>query len=136
MCKECGRKLTGNHSTVKYKNTIREYNIYRCKRYSEQRACSHKKNLNEIKLEKYLISQVNQILDGYQFTANINETNKNTTTNEINKLQLKLERLKDLYMENLIDLKTYKEDQSLIKTQLHNLHKITVKKEPMNLTIY
>ncbi|WMJ87580.1 recombinase family protein [Anaerocolumna sp. MB42-C2] len=124
ICRECGRKLTGNHSTVTYKNSIKEYYIYRCKRYSEQRSCSHKKSLNETKLENYLINQINQILTGYQFTADINETKKYTTTNEINKLQLKLEKLKELYMENLIDIKTYKEDHALINTQLKNLHKV------------
>ena len=122
LCKECGRRLTGNHSTVKYKDTVREYNIYRCKRYSEQGCCSHKKSLNETKLENYLISQVNQLLSGYHFTADINEAKKNTTVNEINKLQIKLDKLKELYLENLIDLRAYKKDHSSISTQLELLY--------------
>lgn len=117
-CRECGRKLTANHSSVKYKDTIREYNLYRCKRYVDQKLCTHKKVLNELKLETYLITQTKQALKGYNFLADIKDNQNRNYHMEVTRINKKLEKLKELYIEDLLDKDTYIKDYKNLNTKL------------------
>jgi site-specific DNA recombinase len=120
ICKECGHKLTANHSTVKYKETLREYNVYRCKRYVDKKTCPHNKVLNELKLEDYLINQVEHILSEHKLKPEVRETKNISISADKNKLKNKMEKLKELYIEDLIDKETYIGDYEKLKTQLES----------------
>lgn len=117
VCGECGNKLTANHSTVTYKETQREYNVYRCKRYTDQKLCTHKKVLNEMKLELYLLQEVTQVLSGFRLISEINEP-KEQSPSEKYKIENKMEKLKELYLEDLIDLDTYRNDYRMLNNRL------------------
>ncbi len=123
-CRECGGKLTANHSTVRYKDTVREYNVYRCKRYTEQKTCSHKKTLNEVKLENYLLNNVEHILKDYSLKAEVKELKPKNPSADKNKLHMKMDKLKELYLEGLIDKETFKYDYENLKEQVKSLQNI------------
>jgi DNA invertase Pin-like site-specific DNA recombinase len=130
-CRECGKKLTANHSSVKYKDTTREYHLYRCKRYVDQKLCTHNKVLNERKLEAYLVNQAKQILTGLTFMADIKDTQNRNYHMEVNRIKNKLEKLKELYIDGLLDKDTYLRDYESLNTKLLN---IPFFESPKNLT--
>jgi DNA invertase Pin-like site-specific DNA recombinase len=121
VCGECSNKLTANHSTVKYKETRREYNVYRCKRYTDQKLCTHKKVLNERILEQFLLKEAAQALSGYRIIPAINEPKDQTQSNKY-KLLDKMEKLKELYLENLIDMDSYRKDYQMLNNRLETIY--------------
>ncbi len=133
VCGECGNKLTANHSTVKYKETQREYNVYRCKRYTDQKLCTHKKVLNEIKLEHYLLTEAAQALSGFRIIPEINEPKDQSQSNKY-KLLDKMEKLKELYLEDLIDMDTYRKDYQMLNNRLETIKESAKKQDPDSLT--
>lgn len=117
VCSECGNKLTANHSTVTYKETQHEYNVYRCKKYTDQKLCTHKKVLNESKLEQYLLREAAQALSGFRIIPEINEPKEQSQSDKY-KIENKMEKLKELYLEDLIDLDTYRNDYQMLNNRL------------------
>ena len=129
VCGECGNRLTANHSTVKYKETRREYNVYRCKRYTDQKLCTHKKVLNEGKLEKNLLKEASQALSGFRIIPEINE-HKDQNQADKYKLLNKMEKLKELYLENLIDMDTYRKDYQMLSNRFEIIKNSSKNKNP------
>lgn len=124
-CKECGHSLTGNRQLKKNKKLGEYYyKTYRCQNHYKEKVCSNNYNIPEKNiLEGYLLNNIKKELDLYitsiKTTEKINKAQKNS--NVINNLERKLVRLKDLYIDELIDKKTYKDDYDKINMQLSEL---------------
>ena len=74
-------------------------------------------------LEKYLVDNIQSELKSYIVEYN-KENNKKTYINISNKkgaLKRKLERLKDLYIDELINKETYKKDYEKLTNELNKL---------------
>lgn len=94
---------------------------YRCKRHFDLKLCDNKKILFETTLEKYLISHLREELELYilEYEAkrapiiNINLKKK--------QLEAKIEKLKDLYVNDLITMDEFKIDRAKYLEQIESL---------------
>ena len=120
-CKECGHILTGTHTTIKGK----VYKSYRCNQLTRGR-CEHNKYTNENKIDAFIAANLQKELQGYvakfEVTANTTDYSKERAA-----IKRKIKRLKDLYINELIDLKEYKADLSEYNKQLEALPADAVK---------
>ncbi len=101
FCRECGFRMVGIHTpSQKY---------YRCSHYVTQR-CSHKHSVNEAFLEQWLLDNVREKF--YRFVSDCQSKAVEREKPRIDRAAImrKLTRLKDLYLDELIDKNTYRKD--------------------------
>ena len=108
VCHECGHSMTGHmHSGTKRKR-------YRCTiHYSSIHSrCQNSASISEAKLEKYLVDNVRRMVDGLCaegcFTDGAPAID---TAKQIAAIDRKIEKLKDLYLNDLISMDEYKVDK-------------------------
>ena len=109
-CKNCGSKLsaTSNKNGTKY---------YRCKKYSICE-CNMNKMINEKKLETYLINNICSLID--QKLINVDIENIKIENNEklIKTIKNKMQKLAELYLNDMIEIEYYKTEYNKLKQQL------------------
>ena len=96
----------------------REYIRYVC--YSDRgtkRRCPHIE-IAEKKLEKYLLNHLNGILSDLRYKAEISDQGKEIRKREKKRLQGKIERLKDVYIEGDISKDEYQERKRRLDREL------------------
>lgn len=118
----CGAKMTAAHHTQKHKYTPpTEYHFYRCNRHWCQHTCPNPACIFEKSLENYLLTHIahayNQYCISYDFQQQ--PLKASTPTMDKAKLHRKLQRLKELYIHELIDLESYEKDYVELRTQWH-----------------
>ena len=114
-CTDCGRKMTG--TTDEYHQKKIRYKVYRCMyHYRTIPTCGNTKTLNEEKLERYLVANLRTLA-----FSEINE-GKDKDHPDYDKLieatERKMERLKELYVNELIGLDEYKVDIASYKADI------------------
>lgn len=115
ICKECGHVLSG-------KSNPNENHYYSC-RYYYFKKCSNNKCINEKKLEDYLLKEIVPTLEKRKLEIiDINSSKKKIVDNT-QALKLKLKKLADLYLNNLVDIDYYKEEYSNITAQIEKTNK-------------
>lgn len=119
-CSDCGRKMTG--TTDEYHAKKIRYKVYRCMfHYRTIPSCSNARTLNEAKLEKYLVENIKNLA-----FAEINEGKDKERPDyekQIESLERKIERLKDLYVNELITLDEYKHDVASYRADIERFRK-------------
>lgn len=127
-CKECGGSLIAN--TAINKRYDREYVGYRCNKYANSRSCTHRLIMNEKKLESYLLDHVKSELESYltEYNARQKQLYKNTAKADISKIKSKLKRLKDLYINELIEIDEYRTEYENLQEELK---KVSPSAEPV-----
>ena len=114
VCGYCGRRMAGK---TRIQNG-REYIRYVC--YSDRgtkRRCPHIE-IAEPKLEKYLLNHLNGILSDLRYKAEISDQGKEIREKEKKRLQGKIERLKDVYIEGDISKDEYQERKRRLDREL------------------
>ena len=112
ICAECGYRLSGSHT---------EYGVYyRCRTYTERKACPHKKQIKEEAVEEWLFSHLGEELEKYRLEWEVNEAQRKRTVASIDRTSIrrKLSRLKELYVNEMIDIEEYRRDYELYTAQL------------------
>lgn len=123
VCKDCGKKMVG--TTDLYKRTGTRYKIYRCfQHYRTIKMCPNSKQINEHKLEKYLLQYLEE------FAIGSVDVGKDNDTVDYKKLiantEKKMGKLKDLYLNDLISLEEYKKDVAEYQKQINDYtHKMS-----------
>lgn len=123
VCKDCGKKMVG--TTDLYKRTGTRYKIYRCfQHYRTIKMCPNSKQINEHKLEKYLLQYLEE------FAIGSVDVGKDTESVDYKRLiantEKKLGKLKDLYLNDLISLEEYKKDVAEYQKQINDYtHKMS-----------
>lgn len=117
ICNECNHILASCFSN----NT----NYYRCNYYETRKLCTHNKYLSEKKLENYLLQNlqifISEKYTNYENNQIIINKNVNQTHLEEIKLRKKLARLKNLYIEELINIEQYKKDYLILSNRLNEI---------------
>ena len=114
ICGSCGRHLTS--CCGKYKDHY--YLRYRCEGYyGATRTCSFKKAIREEKLERYILDQIKEQM-GTKVSAEIKKPKDNSA--KIKAIERKISRLKDLYIDELIDINTYKSDLERFRAEIES----------------
>jgi DNA invertase Pin-like site-specific DNA recombinase len=116
FCKECKHTMTSCFTRQNNKSGPVEYHYYRCKEAIIS-GCPHTRRINEEYLESYLLDNIKQQISGkIQSIKSIQkDSSKKVDVSQINK---KIDKLKDLYLDDLIDKDRYKMEYNSLVSQL------------------
>lgn len=114
VCGYCGNRMAGK---ARIQNG-REYIRYQC--FADRATLHHKTHIeiSEPKLERFLLNHLNGILSDLRYKAEITDKGKEQREREIKRLQGKIERLKDVYIEGDITKEDYQERKRLLDREL------------------
>lgn len=108
-CAECGNRLSAH--------TIRQkYIYYRCTKYEKLNLCTHKKRTSELILEDWLLQNV--IMQFENYNTELANAAKNRPQIDEAKIKRKLDRLKELFLNDLIERDEYEQDYMALKSAL------------------
>jgi len=132
-CKECNHKMVANAQIRNYKSGRVEYILYKCNQFYSRHICSHNKVIYENKIEKYLLdnieSEIEKLIYNYELEEIPHSKSKINKTN----IRKKLEKLKELYVNELIDIEMYKVDYNNYMSILNTVDEVPKKRniEPL-----
>lgn len=131
-CNNCGNRLT-KKVDYRVKNTVVRYicdNNYRYKVGIDKKRCYNNKTIKENYIEEYLLNNLDKELSSLIAKVSITPSIKNVdNTQKIKVIEKKIIKLKDLYIDDLIDKTEYKKDYEKYKNELINLKKSETNKE-------
>ena len=124
-CAECGNRLSAH--TVGGK-----YIYYRCTRYEKLHLCEHKKRTSELVLEDWLVHNLVSQMAEYNIGREAQGAKPKKVVDEA-KLKRKMEKLKDLYLNDLIDRDTYERDYTALRDELRSAAIEEARPQPVDL---
>lgn len=136
VCDECNAHMAGtslSRNRQKGRVTVRQY---RCqKRYNRQvNKCSNTKQIYEHLLEDYLLSNIKPLISDYVVSCENVQKPVKDNSQKIAKLSRKIDKLKELYINDLISIDEYKQDRSEIESEIELLEAENKKlPEPIDL---
>lgn len=130
-CPICGRILSGS-KTLKQGKT---YLYYRCNRHHQDKLCTFNLSIRETRVDTYLVNNIKQQIKNYIADYEIKQTTAkmNSQTAERDKLRHKLEKLKELYLDDIIDKTIYKRDYEELTARLNSLDEIKILSKKINI---
>ena len=124
-CKQCGRTYSSVRQIKKCKNgSDCEYIYYRCPGHyvrQELTDCPNTKIIGENKLEKMLLAETRKRLSDWIFETEEKQKVVIDNSKQIANIHKKIDRLKELYINELISLDEYKEDRLRLEESLDAL---------------
>ena len=127
ICAECGLHLAGASTKyVKADGSIKYYKHYRCTNAVVRKWCSHNLSIKEEIIDKFIVTNLSKELKHYKATYDIKAKQVDYTTKR-NKLERKIARLKDLYINELITMDEYKADLNKFNDELNKIPTDNVK---------
>lgn len=129
-CGECGARMGGRV------NTKQETYFYNChSHYLHATDCQNNVNMTEKKIERYMLDTIEGEME--QLEINIGKLSapkkKKDFQGDISYLKTKVKKLKDLYLNDLIDLDEYKKDKELYEKKIAELEEQSKPIETPNL---
>lgn len=105
QCNVCGGALYGNRSRANYLS-------YRCGNHYKEKKCSNSRVISEKKLEKYLLLNIENEISNFiaDFEADTPAPRNKKKVDKV-AIEKKLDKLKNLYLNDLIDLEEYRKDR-------------------------
>ena len=124
-CPTCGRTMTA--ATIK--NATRVYSHFRCYGYTKGK-CMAQNSISSIKLEPAVLESIKTVLDSGKITYRKIETKTDDTVDlktiledQIKKIDVKLQRIKEAYMNGIDTMEEYKENKQAVQEEKENLEK-------------
>jgi len=119
-CAECGASMGVNRRKRKRGNCITIEIGYRCPVYYQRgdRRCNNAKVLNENVLERHLLAVLRPELEKHISNYEIREKPHRDAERAKKAIEGKLSRLKDLYVDGLIDMAEYRADRERLESEL------------------
>lgn len=126
-CAECNCSLVGR---MAYKRNNLYY--YRCNQHFQRGRCNHKKEIREDYLEEWLFANLAEELERCKLDWEVKAAKKKRTLSSTDKAAIKhkLQKLKELYVNDLIDLEEYKKDYQIYTSALNQMPEPTDEKPP------
>lgn len=123
-CAECGHKMVGCKS--------RDFYYYRCNQHFKRGRCTHNHSFREDHIEKWLFENLKKEVNKYnmEYEKKAEEKRRISSGREKAALKSKLSKLKELYMNDLIDIEEYKKDYQIYSTALQNIEEPKEEKAP------
>ena len=98
-----------------------KYIYYRCTKYEKLHLCPHKKRTSELVLERWLLE--NLVSSYEQYNISLAQGAKAKRANvDTEKIKRKMEKLKDLYLNDLIEKDAYEQDYISLRDQLREAY--------------
>lgn len=123
-----------NHKMIAYGGYEgkKDYIYYRCSQYYQRGRCEHRGGIRETVIEQWLFEHLGNEIEKAKYDWNVRATAKKRSSNTTDKaaLRKKLTRLKELYVNEVIDLEDYKKDYELYTNALKNMEEPEEEKEP------
>lgn len=124
-CPTCGRTMTA--ATIK--NATRVYSHFRCYGYTKGK-CMAQNSISSIKLEPAVLESIKTVLDSGKITYRKIESKTDDTVDlktiledQIKKIDVKLQRIKEAYMNGIDTMEEYKENKQAVQEEKENLKK-------------
>lgn len=124
-CPACGRTMTAN--TIR--NNTRVYSHFRCYGYTKGK-CMANNSISSIKLEPAVLESIKTVLDSSKITYRKIETKTDDTVDlktiledQIKKIDAKLQRIKEAYMNGIDTMEEYKENKQAVQEEKQHLEK-------------
>lgn len=124
-CPACGRTMTA----CKIKNNKQTYCYFRCYGYSKGK-CAAKNSISSLKLEPAVLESIKTVLDTGKITYRKIEAKTEDTADlktiledQIKKIDVKLQRIKEAYMNGIDTLEEYKENKRIVQGEKDSLEK-------------
>lgn len=111
-CEECGRRMAGAWAAHGKDNYL-----YRCNGYYIDHKCGNNHHVRESKVESWLLDNIISELKHASAEPQTKQTKKKKTVDKTT-ITKKLERLKDLYVDGLIDKEMYLADREKLMSQM------------------
>lgn len=113
-CGICGHNMVSQFS--------KNHCYYRCRTHRIDLLCPNAKTIGEKKLEAYLLANVRRLMRDYIFQCECSQKKAQLTPIiDKAKIRRKVEKLRELYVNELIDLESYRKDYDLYTKQLQEL---------------
>lgn len=127
ICKECGLHMAGSTSTYKKADGSKNYyKHYRCDNSVIRKWCNHNISLKESDIDAFIVKHLKEELQNYRAEFEINSQEVDYKSQRV-KIEKKIKRLKDLYINELITLEEYKADLSRFNADLDKIPTDTIK---------
>ncbi len=110
-CAECDHVCAGIFSQ-------NVYYYYRCNWAINEHRCSNNRNINEKMIEEWLLRNLEDKVKELAYDIEMQSKRRPAPTADKAKVRRKLEKLKELYMNDLISLDEYKKDYEALNAQL------------------
>lgn len=116
-CAECRHNLVGRMDLK-----IERY-YYRCNQHFQRGKCTHKKEMREDIMEEWLFSHLQEEIDRCKLEWEVSVAQKKKAASGTDKavLKRKLSKLKELYVNELIDLDEYRKDYEIYSAALNQI---------------
>ena len=117
-CAECNHNMVGR---ISYKSSKLYY--YRCNQHFQRGRCSHKIEAREDMIEKWLFDNLEAELNRVRLEWEVKAAEKKKAVLRTDKatLKRKLTKLKELYVNELIDIEEYKKDYEIYTAALRQV---------------
>lgn len=124
-CPACGRTMTA----CKIENNKQTYCYFRCYGYSKGK-CAAKNSISSLRLEPAVLESIKSVLDTGKITYRKIEAKTEDTADlktiledQIKKIDVKLQRIKEAYMNGIDTMEEYKENKRIVQGEKDSLEK-------------
>ena len=116
-CAKCGYAMQANYVP----NQTKEDRVYyRCPTCFVLHKCDQNKSVRQDRLEQIMLSDIRPAFDVYKYTVTV-EKHKQNSSKRIERLQAKLKRLTEVYIDGSIDKDTYDMRRASIRAEIADL---------------
>lgn len=123
-CPVCGGAMSGRFRSIKGPNKKYYSNYYQCNK-ARNMICSNSRSVSERKIEKYLLSNVDQNLRTFISDSYLSVSSSDHSA-EISKLEAKLKRVGVRYEDGDISTEEYREKRNSIRSSIAELRSRSV----------
>lgn len=131
FCGCCGKRMsTYTCSNKNTDGTVRQSFIYyRCPAHTLRR-CEMNKQFNQEKLEQWLVQNLRSEIDRHNVEVTKQTAAARPRLNDTSRITAKLEKLKDLYLNDLITREMYEKDYVALKSALDEAERLQTEPAP------
>lgn len=128
VCDEC------RHNMVGYKT--RGIYYYRCNQHFQRGRCNHNHSAREDRVEAWLFEHLSDEIEKYEVSWDVQAAGRKKTAAGVERatLKRKLTKLKELYVNDLIDMEEYKKDYETYSAALLKLDEAQVDEKKVDLS--
>lgn len=128
VCDEC------HHNMVGYKT--RGIYYYRCNQHFQRGRCNHNHSAREDRVEAWLFEHLSDEIEKYEVSWDVQAAGRKKTAAGVERatLKRKLTKLKELYVNDLIDMEEYKKDYETYSAALFKLDEAQVDEKKVDLS--
>ena len=120
ICGECGHHINADY----HFQCGKPYVYYRCRYARDAKyagVCNNRTRLNEKQIEEWLLANFISEMENYNFKLS---QQKKVPEKDTSKIKKKMEKRKDLYLNDLIDRNVYEKDYTALKAELSKIESI------------